>query len=171
MNTLTSYLGTMAAYNRWMNESLYGICASIPDELRKKDMGASYTSIHGTLNHLLLADILWLSRFENTPKTFPSLDYVLTEDFDELRLEREKTDAHIDRWAALEGTRPEEELDQPVRFHSMTLGKEVSIQRRISLMHFFNHQTHHRGQLTTLLNQAGYDFGLVDLAWAPGSSS
>ena len=157
----------MAAYNRWMNESLYGICAKIPDDLRKKDVGASYTSIHGTLNHLLLADILWLGRFENNPKTFPSLDYVLTESFEELRTEREKTDSHIDRWAEYEANRPESELDEPVRFHSMTLNKEVSLQRRLSLIHFFNHQTHHRGQLTTLLNQAGYDFGPVDLLWLP----
>ena len=161
----------MAAYNRWMNDSLYSVCALIPDENRKKDMGASYKSIHGTLNHLLLADILWLGRFENTPKTFPSLDYVLTDDFHELRAEREATDNHIESWVVMEGNKMEEELDQPVRFHSMTLDKEVSVQRRISLIHFFNHQTHHRGQLTTLLNQAGYDFGPVDLIGSPEPQS
>ena len=157
----------MAAYNRWMNNSLFSICAKIPDDLRKKDTGASYTSIHGTLNHLILADILWLGRFENDPKTFPSLDYVLTESFEDLRTEREKTDSHISSWAEFEANRPEIELDELVRFHSMSLNKEISIQRRISIIHFFNHQTHHRGQLTTLLSQAGHDFGPVDLIWLP----
>jgi uncharacterized damage-inducible protein DinB len=58
---------TMARYNRWMNERLYECCSRLPDEARKRDMGAFFKSIHGTLNHLLLADRVWLGRFTGKP--------------------------------------------------------------------------------------------------------
>ena len=58
---------TMAAYNRWMNEKLYEVCASLSDEERKKDRSAFFRSIHGTLNHLLVGDLIWMGRFMGEP--------------------------------------------------------------------------------------------------------
>jgi uncharacterized damage-inducible protein DinB len=58
-----SYYQLMADYNHWMNQKLYAICAEIPDEKRKEDLGAFFQSIHGTLNHLLYGDRAWMGRF------------------------------------------------------------------------------------------------------------
>ena len=68
---------TMAHYNRWMNERLYAVCAEIPDGERRRDRGAFFKSIHGTLNHLLLGDRLWMGRFLDRPFTVDSLDQEL----------------------------------------------------------------------------------------------
>ncbi|NES68045.1 MAG: hypothetical protein F6K24_23780 [Okeania sp. SIO2D1] len=61
----TNYFQRLSQYSQWMNEKIYQACASIPDEMRREDKRAFFNSIHGTLNHILLADKLWLSRFEN----------------------------------------------------------------------------------------------------------
>jgi len=82
----------MAEYNCWMNERLYAVCAEIPDEERKRDAHAFFKSIHGTLNHLLVGDKLWLGRFLDDPFPVESLDQELYADFDAMRAERERTD-------------------------------------------------------------------------------
>src|SRR6476469_4234839 len=94
----------MARYNRWMNEKLYAVAEKLSDEERKTDRGAFFGSIHRTLNHLLLADRVWLGRFtgavlqegEFGPGGIKTLDQELYADFDELRRERAKTDDEID---------------------------------------------------------------------------
>src|SRR5687767_12328888 len=90
---------TMAQYNQWMNERLYECCARIPDEERKRDAGAFFKSIHGTLNHLLLGDRIWLGRFLGKPFAVTSLAQQLYADFDELRTGRAATDKLIGAWA------------------------------------------------------------------------
>lgn len=164
MNTL-DYFQTMSRYNRWMNEKLYAVCAAIPDAVRKEDKGAWFRSIHGTLNHLLLGDRIWLSRFQNQPFDFVSLDQELFGDFGDLTREREKTDAAIQLW--VDGL-SEDTLARPF---SMTdsEGQTGTYPMWHLVMHMFNHQTHHRGQLTTLLEQSGFDSGVTDLRRLPGA--
>jgi uncharacterized damage-inducible protein DinB len=164
METLT-YFKTMCRYNRWMNEKIYEVCATMPDEVRKRDCGAFFHSIHGTLNHLLLADRMWLGRFTQNPVSYPSLDHELYSDFEELRRERAKTDAAIESWIA---SLNEADLDEPLIFTPMSIGREMSFPLGHVALHFFNHQTHHRGQITTLMNQLGYDSGVTDLLRMPG---
>ena len=94
------HVRTMARYNRWMNERTYECCARLTDAQRKEDMGAFFKSIHGTLNHLLLADRVWMGRFKGQPYHPRSLADELYADFEELRRERGKTDDVIDAWAA-----------------------------------------------------------------------
>jgi len=65
--SLAGYARTMARYNSWMNTRLYDCCAAIPDAERKRDVGAFFKSIHGTLNHLLLGDRVWMGRFTGKP--------------------------------------------------------------------------------------------------------
>lgn len=84
---------TMARYNRWMNERLYECCAQLSDAQRKEDVGAFFKSIHSTLNHLLLADRVWLGRFRGEPFPARALNQELYADFDTLRRERRRTDA------------------------------------------------------------------------------
>jgi len=155
---------TLAAYNHWMNDKLYAVCADLPDAARREDRGAFFRSIHGTLNHLLLADRVWLGRFTGEPYVVEGLDQELYADFDELRAERERTDVDIVSWT---DRQTDETLAAAFEFRSITNPKPRTLPLWVCVTHFFNHQAHHRGQLTTLLAQAGVDYGVTDLLWMP----
>lgn len=164
----------MAAYNRWMNERVYAACAPIPDAERKRDRGAFFKSIHGTLNHLLFGDRAWLGRFLGADRNDPSgrfyaprTDAILFEDFDALRAERAWLDEEIARWAA---GLTETWLAADFTWTSGIDGKTRTFPAWLLVTHMFNHQTHHRGQLTTLLSQLGIDPGATDLPWMPGAT-
>ena len=162
------HIHTLARYNRWMNQRVYDCCASLSDEQRKQDMGAFFGSIHGTLNHLLLADRLWMGRFQGEQFRVSSLDQELYADFAELRAARESEDERIVEWAA---SLTQRDLDGELRYMSMVNPQPRSFPFQIAVSHFFNHQTHHRGQLTTLLSQLGVDVGVTDLIWLPDEAS
>jgi uncharacterized damage-inducible protein DinB len=155
---------TLAAYNRWMNERLLAHCAGLSDAERKRDRGAFFRSIHGTLNHLLLGDRVWLGRFRGVPLQVASLDQELYADFDELRAERARTDAEIEAWAAALSPA---DFPGTLRYTSFVSPAPRAFPFWAAATHFFNHQAHHRGQLTTLLMQAGVDPGVTDLVWLP----
>src|SRR5271154_1812473 len=170
----TDHCLALARYNRWMNEKLYAVAAKLTDEERKRDRAGFFKSIHGTFNHLLVADRVWMGRFtgvslhgdEMGPGGIRSLDQELYADFDELRLERGKTDHEIESWVAGLSA---ESLAAPLRYTRK--GKTYDDPLWWSVAHLFNHQTHHRGQVTTLLMQAGLDPGVTDLIamlWAEG---
>ena len=128
-------------------------------------MGAFFKSIHATLNHLLVADYLWLSRLDFEPCAVRSLDEELYGDFDELQKQRAFTDDRLDRVVA---KLTNEALLGTLTYRRMSGGgDEVTTPLAQVFMHLFNHQTHHRGQLTTLLMQCGVDVGRTDLAWLP----
>ena len=152
----------LCRYNVWMNDKLYAVCGEMPDEMRKEDRGAFFRSVHGTLNHLLLADRVWLGRFTGQPFVVQSLDQELYSDFARLWEERRKTDAEIARWLESLG---EEQLQAPFTFSTFTNPQEYTLPLWQAALHLFNHQAHHRGQLTTLMNQLGYDSGVTDLMW------
>jgi len=158
----------MAAYNRWMNERIYDICAGIPDDERKRERNAFFHSIHGTLNHLLLGDKIWLGRFEGIPYPVDSLDQELFTDFNDLWTERRTTDQRIEEWAA---GLSDKELSGQFSFTSIVNPALHECELWVAVTHFFNHQTHHRGQLTTLLSQSGHEYGTTDLIWLPGLMS
>ncbi len=160
----TTYARTMARYGRWMNERLYECCARLTDEQRKRDTGAFFKSIHGTLNHLLLADRVWMGRFVGKPFTAKSLDQELYADFAQLCAERALTDDAIDRWVE---TLDDQTLKGQLTYMSLVNPGPRSYPLWLAVTHFFNHQTHHRGQLTTLLSQQGIDPGVTDLLGLP----
>ncbi len=155
----------MARYNQWMNSKLYELCAGIPDAERKRDRGAFFGSVHGTLNHLLYGDLAWLSRFTGDPAQVPRLGAELYADFGELRAERRRVDVRILDWAS---DLPDAWLRSPFAFTSQTDGANRELPTWVLVVHLFNHQTHHRGQLTTLLTQLGHDPGETDLHKLPG---
>jgi uncharacterized damage-inducible protein DinB len=158
-----AYCQIMAQYNQWMNQKLYAVCAEIPDGDRKQDRGAFFKSIHGTLNHLLDGDRTWMSRFVSEPVA-QAIGQELCAEFEELRQQRQRIDCQIVDWAdQLSSTW----LAQPFEYTSNVDGKMRSLPTWVLVTHFFNHQTHHRGQLTTLLSQAGHDPGITDLPWLP----
>ena len=155
---------TMAAYNKWMNDKLYAVAAELSDEERKRDRGSFFRSIHGTLNHALLADRVWLGRFIGEPFVVKSLGQELYSDFAELRTQRAVTDGAIVEWAdALTDVR----LAGRFRYTSIVNPAPREYDYWVCVTHFFNHQTHHRGQLTALLSQSGKDYGVTDLIWLP----
>jgi len=159
------WLNAVTRYNRWMNEKIYGAAATLTDDERKRDQGAYFKSIHGTLNHLLLTDRVWLARFKGVPIAddemapgIRSLDQELYIEFDDLRRERAATD---DELAAVMSTLTPTELAAPLVYRRF--GKPVEATLWWGVAHLFNHQTHHRGQITTLLAQRGHDVGVTDL--------
>ena len=159
-----SHARTMAAYNRWMNERLYACCAGLSDTERKEDVGAFFKSIHGTLNHLLLADRVWLGRFTGTPFAVTSLDQELHAAFEALRSERAATDAAIVDWVS---ALSDADFGCDLRYTTLVNPQPRRTPLWLAATHFFNHQTHHRGQLTTLLMQRRIDPGVTDLLWLP----
>jgi len=156
----------LARYNRWMNDKLYELAATLSDEVRKRDCGAFFGSIHGTFNHLLLADRVWLGRFKGEvippgfmgPRGIRSLDQELYADFEALRSERTLTDDELSAWVA---DLTEERLAAPLKF--LRRGQPYEAPLWWAVAHVFNHQTHHRGQVTTLFSQQGKDPGVTDL--------
>ena len=159
---------TMAQYNQWMNQRLYGLCGTIPDDERKRDRGAFFKSIHSTLNHIMYGDLAWLSRFTGDPPQVPALEVDLYDDFVALRSAREALDRRILQWAS---TLTDEWLRLALTYTSKVDGKVRTVPHWVLVTHMFNHQTHHRGQATTLLSQMGLDVGATDLPFMPQFST
>lgn len=167
----TDHIRLMAAYNEWMNAKLYEAAKSLPAEELVADKKAFFRSILGTLNHIAIGDTIWLKRFAAHPagyaalepmKNLPnptSLNQTLFTDLQSLSDYRKTLDRIINEWAQ---SVQEEDLDHVLSY--VTTQGTLSRRHFFSLaMHFFNHQTHHRGQATTLLFQAGVDVGETDL--------
>jgi len=159
-----------AYYNRRFNTRIYETAAKLSDEARKRDSGAFFGSIHGTLNHLLWADRIWLGRFRTAKLCARALEGAsllhnaesynpeLFSDFSALHQERSATDTVIEHWVA---SLTPAMLDSTIRYSNMQ-GVSREHAAWIAITQLFNHQTHHRGQLTTLLHQAGVDVGITD---------
>lgn len=159
------YCQVMARYNQWMNARLYQLCADLPDAELHKDRGAFFKSIYLTLNHLAYGDLAWLSRLTGTPAAVPELAADLFQDFGSLRREREALDARLLAWAA---SLTRDWLAGSLTYTSKVDGRVRTVPRWVLVTHMFNHQTHHRGQVTTLLSQMGLDLGSTDIPFLPG---
>lgn len=155
---------TMARYNQWMNDKLYDVCGSLSDSERNSDCGLFFGSIHGTLNHLLLADRVWFGRFLGEPFEVTGLDQELFADFGELRGARAETDRLILDWCI---GLTETELAGQLHYTSISKPVPRTCPLWVAVTHLFNHQTHHRGQITAALSQLGRDFGVTDLIALP----
>jgi uncharacterized damage-inducible protein DinB len=160
---MKAHFGMMARYNAWANRRLYEAAAALPDEARRRDEGAFFGSLHRTLNHVLVADVIWLARFRGQTPPPWSLDHIAHDDFDELRGGREALDADIE--AYIDGlsaadlaaefsyarvSAPDERITQPLA---------------LALAHVFNHQTHHRGQCHMILTRLAGEAPPLDLVF------
>lgn len=159
------YCQLLARYNRWMNERLYAAAAELSDDERKRDRGAFFGSIHRTLNHILWGDRAWLGRFTGTPSTVAPYGTDMYVDFAELARERERTDSEILAWA---GALAPDWLAATLEYRGSADGRLRRMPSWIAAAQLFQHAAHHRGQLTTLLKQAGQDIGVTDLQGLPG---
>lgn len=162
-----SYMRTMARYNSWQNGSVYRASEQLTDAQRKENRGAFFGSIHATLNHILWADEMWLSRFEAAPPpaTISLSDSpALYSDWVALKSERQRFDRVIEDWA----DRFEQSgCDGDLTWYSGAAGREMTRPKALILMHIFNHQTHHRGQVTAMLMGFGINPGVTDLPFSP----
>jgi len=156
------YVRTMAAYNAEMNRRLYAAAGRLSDAERQAPRGAFWSSIHGTLCHLLWGDQIWMSRFDGwTPPPVKQKESAgMIADFAELTRQRAEADDKINAWAA----RVDDAwLAGDMVWFSQSAQKELHQPRMMLVTHFFNHQTHHRGQVHALLTAAGERTGDTDL--------
>ncbi len=170
--SLHAHFALLAQYNQWMNDKVYATAARLPAAELAADRGAFFGSILGTLNHLMVADLAWLRRFAGLPgqaaalaplagePAVTGLGQLLFADLAELTAHRRAIDVLIRRWIAGADAAL---LGETLRYTNMQ-GETMEKPLAQALLHFFNHQTHHRGQVTTLLTQAGQDVGVTDLA-------
>jgi uncharacterized damage-inducible protein DinB len=149
----------LARYNSLANRRLYEACAQLGDAERKLPRPAFCKSIHGTLNHILVGDRIWLTRFSGREAPSTALDAILYDDFDALRAAREKEDARIESFAS---GLTELFLECTVRYVNNE-GKLFEDPLPMLVAHLFNHQTHHRGQVHDLLAQTDVAPPVLDL--------
>jgi uncharacterized damage-inducible protein DinB len=157
-----AYAQSMAASNAEMNRRVYGAALRLPDAERRADRGPFWRSIHGTLNHLLWGDLVWLKRFgagEGSGVPIAESDRVI-EDFDALWAARQALDAEIVAWAA---ALTPAALEGDLHWWSGAAGRDMVKPRALCVVQVFNHQTHHRGQVHALLTRAGEATGATDL--------
>jgi uncharacterized damage-inducible protein DinB len=148
---LKAHFDQLAAYNRWANRRVYDDAATLPDEVRKQGSGLFFGSVHGTLNHLLVADYIWMRRFTGDGPVPERLNQTLYEDFTELRAAREREDERILGFVTGLTT---DGYDRLIEYQNSS-GKTFQQAVGPALTHFFNHQAHHRGQVHAGLTIAG----------------
>jgi len=156
-----------ARYNRWQNKSLYESAGTLTEAQRKEQRGAFFGSIHATLNHLLWADQIWMSRLASLPPpAAASIKESLAQygGWPELEAARARFDEVIRNWS--DGLRSED-LEGDLTWFSGAAGRELTRPRWQLVVHLFNHQTHHRGQVHCLLTQFGAKPEATDIAFMP----
>lgn len=157
-----------AAYNAWANAAIYNEAASLSDDERKRDLGAFFRSVHATLNHILYADRVWMTRFAGGNTGPVKLDTILHEDFAALQHDRAAEDSRI---IAFIDSLDESRLEG--RFAYQRGNPPTTYEDRLAttLAHFFNHQTHHRGQVHAMLTMLGHPSLELDLIYFLRSES
>ena len=162
-----AYVATMARYNSWQNESLYRAAGTLDDAARRADRGSFFRSIHGTLNHILWGDRMWMHRFAGTPKPAGGIaeSPELVADWGTLCAERLAFDKVIEDWAVKLDS---EWLAGDLTWVSAAGNREMTAPKALLVAHMFNHQTHHRGQVHAMLTAAGAWSDDTDLIFLAG---
>lgn len=156
---MSAHFQMLALYNRMANQRLYAKAAELDDAEYRKPRAGSFGSIHELLNHILLGDRIWMARFEGGGEPTPRLNTVLFDEFPALRAAREEQDVAIESFfnrmdaAFLDGSFP----------YVNNAGKNYVETAGVAVAHFFNHQTHHRGQVHVMLSQTGVQPPSLDL--------
>ena len=149
-------LPTAARYNAWANDRVYNALSRMSDAARRKDRRAFFRSIHNTMNHVLLADLIYRERLEQVPTTYTRLDAVLHEEFQAL----EQAHRDNDSWyVSYCDSLPVSRLEEGLSFKAVGLDSDeyFSLPLRLCLTNLFQHQIHHRGQVHHMISHAGQD--------------
>lgn len=149
-----------AAYNRWANQQIYGAAAGLTSDEFSRNAGVFFGSMRGTLNHILVADRIWMKRFTGEGDAPKTLDTILHDDFSVLQEARQNEDERIIVW--INGL---DDARLAGRFTYITATDMRTVSQRLApaLAHFFNHQTHHRGQAHAILTRLGRQAPTLDL--------
>jgi uncharacterized damage-inducible protein DinB len=166
---MKSHFALMADYNAWANGRLYGMASRLPDEQYRRDVGAYFKSLHGTLNHILCADLIWMRRLTGAGEHPTKLGTIVFDDFPSLSAARQHEDQRI---IAYVESLSDAQLEETWTYHTLK-GTPQKQRRREILAHLFNHQTHHRGQAhaaLTILGVAEPDgLDLLLMQWERGA--
>jgi uncharacterized damage-inducible protein DinB len=146
--TPTAHYRMFGHYNAWANRRLYDAAAQLTGEQYRADRGAFFKSVHGSLNHLLVTDRIWMRRFTGEGEAPDRLDAILFETFDDLRVARETEDRRIEGF--VEGL-DDRKIAGTIKYRRVSTPEEFEQELAPALAHWFNHQTHHRGQVHALL--------------------
>lgn len=157
---MTSHFAMLAAYNRWANGRLYEAAARLPDEQYRADRGAFFKSLHGTLNHLLATDRIWMQRFTGAGDAPSRLDAILFEDLAALREARAAEDSRIVSYV---GGLDEAALAGTFRYRRVSTPEMFEQPLAPALLHLFNHHAHHRGQAHCVLTGLAVEAPPLDL--------
>lgn len=159
MSSMLDHYEMLAEYNASANRRLYEACGQLSDTERKKDRGAFFDSIHGTLNHIMIGDRIWLRRFQGESVPSNNLDEILYETFEELHQERKSLDQALIDFV--------DDLTSPDLKSSVTYTNNEGLRYqdpiRLLLPHLFNHQTHHRGQVHEMICRTDVEPPVLDL--------
>ena len=156
---MQDHFRTFARYNRWANARLYAAAAALSDDDYRADRGAFFGSLHGTLNHILVGDRVWLARITGAGEAPKRLDEILFDRLDALAPAREREDARL--IAAVDGF-DNARLAETLHYANMS-GKAQATPLAQVLAHLFNHQTHHRGQAHAIITSLGRAAPELDL--------
>lgn len=159
---IRDHLCRMACYNRWANERLYEACRTLDDDSYHAARKAFFGSIHGTLNHVLVGDLLWLARIEGLPKPDLKLD---DQPYGDLASLSEARLAEDERMIRLTDSYDDDAIDRVVHYRMVTRPDDVSTPLHLCWLHLFNHQTHHRGQVHDQLSQTNVPPPSLDLIY------
>ncbi|MEL6505338.1 MAG: DinB family protein [Pseudomonadota bacterium] len=154
-----------AHYNTWANGKLLDAVGTLSHEDYRRDCGAFFKSLHGTLNHLLVADQIWMHRFTKEGPCPTALDQILHDDFPSLQKAGIEMDARVE---AFTQTLTDEDLAQNFTYTPVTTPDPVSLRLSVALAHLFNHQTHHRGQCHSILHELTGNAPALDLIYFQG---
>nr|WP_323779496.1 DinB family protein [Amylibacter sp.] len=156
------WLRMMARYNSWQNGWMIPAADGLSDAARRLDRGAFFGSIAGTLSHVLWADQMWMGRFDGgpSPKGSGATSAALFSDWAEYQAERRTMDARIEAWA---NGMDAAQCAGDITWYSGLMKADVVRPKEMVFTHFFNHQTHHRGQVHAMLTAAGVSTTDTDL--------
>ena len=160
------YVLMMARYNLWQNESMLAAADGLTPAEREQDRGAFFGSIQKTLSHLFWGDRIWMSRFAGTPALTVdgSQSTQLIENWDQFLADRKDFDRQILQWAHVVTT---DWFEGDLTWYSGGLGREFTKPKTTLVIQFFNHQTHHRGQIHAMLTAAGAKPEDTDIPFMP----
>ena len=159
MKTQITNFQLLANYNKWANEKIITSCKKLTETEYMKDRGAFFSSIHGTLNHLLVVDRAFVAYIEEKNHGLKSLDQILYENLFQLEEARIKEDKRL---VDLVNNLSEESIHKEITYNGFETGKTTHTINTI-LLSMFNHQTHHRGQIHNMLSQAGIKPPQIDI--------
>lgn len=159
---MLDHMNMFAGYNQWANGKLYDAAGLLSDEDFYRDCAVAFSSMHGTLNHILGGDMIWMSRLQNKPAPALSLDTILHETLAGLRIARQGVDRDIVHYVA---GLDETQLSAQINYTPLTAPEPVTQTRLSALSHLFNHQTHHRGQAHAILTRLTGEAPALDLLY------